>query len=260
MAVGTAPAPENELALGSATESTRGDDVELYDAMRHTPSCRYFRPDPVEDEVLHRVLDSARFASSGGNRQGWRVVVVRDPAVRRQVADLHRRQWDPYSQHAMEGIVGYQGDASGERMEHGTDRARRRLERTDEFARHLHEVPVLLVVYVELATLAVTDQHLGRVSIVGGGSVYPFVQNLLLACTGEGLGSALTTLLAAEQPAADELLGVPAGHGLACLVAVGWPDQARQYRRLTRRPVEAFTFVDRWGAPWRGAQDQPASG
>lgn len=224
--------------------------MELYEAMRHTPSCRYFHEDAVPDEVLHRVLDNARFASSGGNRQGWRVVVVRDPDRRAEVAALHRRQWDPYYVHALEGIVGYQGDASGERMEHGTERARRRLERTDEFARRLHLVPVLLVLYVELATLAVTDQHLGRVSIVGGGSIYPFVQNLLLACTGEGLGSALTTLLAAEQPAADELLGVPPGHALAALVAVGWPVEERQYRDLRRHPVHEFTSLDHWGNRW----------
>ena len=224
--------------------------MELYEAMRHTPSCRYFREDAVPDDVLHRVLDNARFASSGGNRQGWRVVVVRDPGRRADVAALHRRQWDPYYLHALEGIVGYQGDASGERMEHGTDRARGRLERTDEFARQLHRVPVLLVLYVELATLAVTDQHLDRVSIVGGGSIYPFVQNLLLACTGEGLGSALTTLLAAEQPAVDELLGVPPGHALAALVAVGWPVEERQYRTLRRHPVDAFTSLDHWGNPW----------
>jgi nitroreductase len=224
--------------------------VELYEAMRRTPSCRYFEATPVPDEVIHRILDNARFASSGGNRQGWRIVVVTDAEVRRRVAALHRRQWDAYLGAAREGTVGYQGDRSGHRMEHGTEASTNRLDRTDHFAEHLHEVPVLLVVYTMLDTLAITDRELDRPSVVGGGSIYTFVQNLLLACTAEGLGSALTTLLAAEQPEVDELLGAPDGAALAALVAVGWPVAGRQYTRLSRRPVEEFAFRDRFDRPW----------
>lgn len=227
-----------------------GGTRDLYEVMRHTPSCRYFESDPVPDAVLHRVFDHARFASSGGNRQGWRVVVVTDPTLRSAVADLHRRQWDLYVDHAREGVVGFQGDGSGKRMEHGTDYARRRLDRTDDFSSRLHQVPVLLVVYVELSTLAITDKHLDRPSVVGGGSVYTLVQNILLGCTAEGLGTALTTLLAAEQPEVDDLLGVAPGHALAALIAVGWPVHDKLYRRLTRNPVESFAFRDRWGEPF----------
>ena len=219
--------------------------------MRTTSSCRYFTDEPLDDEVLGRVLDTARFASSGGNRQGWRIVVATDPEVKHEIAMLHRRQWDPYYQKALDGVVGYQGDGSGTRMEHGTERARRRLERTDDFAQQLEQVPALLVCYVELATLAVTDANLGRVPIVGGGSLYTLVQNILLACTDEGLGSALTTLLAAEQPAVDRVLGVPPGYALGALIAVGWPDRGRLYTKLTRKPVDEIAFADRWGEPFR---------
>jgi nitroreductase len=223
--------------------------VDLYEAMRHTPSCRYFTHEPVAPEILHRILDNARFASSGGNRQGWRVVAVTDPELRAGIAELHRRQWEPYLEHAREGVVGYQGDGSGKRMESGTDYAVRRLDRTDDFSSRLQDVPVLLVFYAELATLAITDAELDRPSVVGGGSIYPFVQNVLLGCTAEGLGSALTTLLAAEQPGVDELLGTEPGMALAALVAVGWPVPDKQYRRLTRNPVEYFAFGNRWGQP-----------
>lgn len=224
--------------------------MELRDAMRHTPSCRYFTDDPVDPALVHAILDDARFASSGGNRQGWRVLVVTDPDRRRAVADLHRRQWEPYVTRAREGVVGYQGDGSGRRMESGTDYANRRLDRTDDFAGRLHQVPVLLVFYVELATLAVTDAELDRQSVVGGGSIYTFIQNVLLGCTAAGLGSSLTTLLAAEQPAVDELFEVPEGMALAALVAVGWPVADKQYRKLSRHPVEAFAFDDHWGRPF----------
>lgn len=224
--------------------------MELYEAMRHTPSCRYFTDEAVNPEILHRILDNARFASSGGNRQGWRVVVVTEPELRGRIAELHRRQWLPYIEHAREGVVGYQGDRSGKRMESGTTYATQRLDRTDDFSSRLHEVPVLLVFYAELATLAITDSALDRPSVVGGGSIYPFVHNVLLGCTAEGLGSALTTLLAAEQPAVDEQLGVEPGMALAALVAVGWPVSGKQYRHLTRNPVEQFAFDNRWGEPF----------
>lgn len=224
--------------------------MDLYTAMRTTPSCRYFTDQPVDDAIMHRVLDNARFASSGGNRQGWRTVVITDAEQRLRIADLHRNQWDPYYQHALEGTVGFQGDGSGDKMEHGTDYAVRRLKRTDDFAQALHEVPVLLCCYVELATLAVTDKELPRLSIVGGGSLYTFIHNVLLGCTNEGLGSSLTTLLAAEQPAVDKVLGAPDGYGLGALIAIGWPVPEKQYTKLTRKPVEEIAFRDQWGDPF----------
>jgi nitroreductase len=221
--------------------------VELYDAMRTTPSCRYFTNEPVEDATVHRILDHARFASSGGNRQGWRVVVVTDPAQRSRVADLHRKQWDPYYQHALEGTVGYQGGQSDSKMEHGTQFAINRLKRTDDFAQALDDVPVLMCCYVDLSTLAVTDKDLERQSIVGGGSLYTLIHNILLSCTNEGLGSSLTTLLCAEQAAVDELFGTPDGYALGALIAVGWPVADKQYTKLTRKPVEEIAFRDTWG-------------
>jgi nitroreductase len=232
------------------SQAERRIDMELYEAMRHTPSCRYFTDDPVDDAVIHRMLDNARFASSGGNRQGWRMVVVTDPDMKKAVADIHRSQWDPYYVHALEGVVGFQGDGSEAKMEHGTDRARKRLDRTNDFAQVVHEVPVLLLPYVEMATLAMTDQNLDRTSIVGGGSLYTFVQNLLLAATSEGLGSSLTTLVAAEQPAMDQLLGVPEGYALGALLAFGWPVVEKQYTKLGRKPVEEISFRDVWGTPF----------
>jgi len=119
-----------------------------------------------------------------------------------------------------------------------------------EFAERLHEVPVHLLVTVELSTLAVTDRDLGRQSIVGGGSVYPFVQNLLLGLRQEGLGAALTTLLIPAEPRVKELLGIPEEHALAALVAVGYPAGPLP-TRLRRKAVEEFTTRDRFdGEPF----------
>jgi nitroreductase len=222
--------------------------MELYEAMRTNPSCRYFTDDPVDDETLHRVFDNARFASSGGNRQGWRTVVLRDPDLRREVASLHLRRWNTYLEHARDGVVGFNDKGATSRMDSG-DRSQQRLDRTDDFAKSLAEVPALFVFCVELSTLAITDSGLDRPSIIGGGSIYPFVQNVLLACRNEGLGTALTTLLAADEPAVAELLGIPEGFAIAGLSPVGWPVVSKQYTKLTRNPVESFAFVDRWHNP-----------
>ena len=135
--------------------------MELYEAMRTTPSCRYFTDDPVDPSVLHRVFDHARFASSGGNRQGWRTIVVTDPELKERIAALHGRQWQAYLEHAREGVVGYQ-TASEHKLMRATDGAQRRLDRTDDFAQSLARVPALLVCCIELWTLAVTDRDLDR--------------------------------------------------------------------------------------------------
>ena len=124
----------------------------------------------------------------------------------------------------------------------------RMVRRADEYANRLEQVPVHLVVGVRLADLAVTDARLPRQSIVGGASVYPFVQNLLLALRDEGLGAALTTLLVPAEAEVRRLLGIPEDIALAAHVGVGhrsdpWP------RQLSRRPVTEFAFAERFGQP-----------
>lgn len=221
--------------------------------MRSNPSCRYFTDDPVDDKILHRIFDNARFASSGGNRQGWRTIVVTDPDLKQRLAELHLLQWNVYVEHAREGVVGYQ-TAEDERRMGSAPGAQQRLSRTDDFAQALAHVPALLVCCIELWTLAVTDRDLDRQSIVGGGSLYPFVQNVLLGCRNEGLGSALTTLLAAEEPRVRDLLELPEEVAIGALVAVGWPVADKQYTKLTRKPVEEVVFRNRYGVPFAAKQ------
>ena len=122
----------------------------------------------------------------------------------------------------------------------------RAVRRADEFAERLHEVPLHLVVCARLGDLAIVDAGLDRPSIVGGASVYPFVQNILLGLRAEGLGGALTTLLAPAEPEVKRLLAIPDDVVLAAYVLVGrraepWP------ARLARRPVEEFAFSERYG-------------
>ncbi len=217
------------------------DAVELYEAMRCAPTTRRFTSDPVLPEALRRALEAARFAPSGGNRQGWRVVAVRNAETRRALRDLYLPHWRAYLE-----LTG------GARMlaePDGFDPSRVRMVRlADEYAQRLEQVPVHLLVGVRLGDLAVTDAKLPRQSIVGGASVYPFVQNLLLGLRGEGLGAAMTTLLVPAEAEVKRLLEIPEDVALAAHIGVGhrvdpWP------QRLARRPVEEFAFAEVYGEP-----------
>ena len=217
---------------------------DLHEVMRCAPATRSFTDEPVAREALERALDSARFAPSGGNRQGWRVVVVTDRDTRRRLRELYEQPWDAY----MVKTGGRAALDAGE--ESGLTAGRLRMLRAaDEFARSFDQVPVHLVLLVALDSLAITDAELPRPSIVGGASIYPFVQNLLLGLRAEGLGAAFTTLLAPAEQAVAELLGIPEKIAFAGHISVGhradpWP------RKLRRNPVGEFTFGERFGEPW----------
>jgi nitroreductase len=207
--------------------------MDLIEAMTTTGTCRRFRPDDVPDDVLARAFAAARFAPQGGNLQPVRWVVVRDAGLRRALADLYLPLWEEYA-----GEVG-----SGERK---VGAAPRSVREADHFARHLAEVPLLLVACVKMRRLQATDDALGRLSVVGGASVYPMVQNLCLALRGEGVATALTTLLCRREPEVRELLAIPDDVGTACHVAAGYPDRPWP-TRLSRLPVEETVYVDRYG-------------
>jgi len=210
--------------------------MELTEAMRTAAAIRRFRPDPVPDDVLYRMLDSARFAPSGGNRQGWRVIVVRDQALRTRLKELYLRTWRPLYQ-AQLAQAGHP-DATGRRRP-GTDEG-------NHYAEHMDELPVHLVVIVESAALLTPFPALNQSPFAGGSSIYPFVQNLVLAIRSELLGTSLTMLLNNEEPEVKRLLDIPDGFALAAHLGVGWPAQPHP-TRLERRRVEDFTSVDRFG-------------
>lgn len=210
--------------------------MELQQVLETTGTCRRYRLDPVPLETLRRVLDATRFAPSGGNRQPVRFVAVRDAGLRRALHDLYWPRWESYS-------APYR--AAAEKAGVALPPV---LANADHFARRLHEVPVLIVVCFRLADVLPTDAGLGRISVVGGASVYPAVQNLLLKAREEGLGTALTTILCAGEPEVRALLAIPEEFGTAALVALGWPERPLP-KRLRRRPLEEIAFGDRFGAP-----------
>jgi nitroreductase len=216
--------------------------------VRTTAAIREFTDEPVPDEVLHRILDDARFAPSGGNRQGWRVIVVRDPGTRRRLRELYQVSWREYVAHVVEGKVPFAPGPDRRWHEPAVDLdAARDREAPNPFGDHLDRVPVLLVVAVDLTQLAIIDNGLDRQSIVGGGSIYPFVHNIMLAARDNDCGGVMTTAICREEEAVRDLLGIPDPWAVASLVALGRP--VKQPSRLTRKPVERITVVDRFDGP-----------
>ena len=208
----------------------------LQEVIETTGTCRFYRTDPVPDAVLARVLDAARFAPSGGNRQPVRFVVVRDPTQKRTLKEWYLPIWDTYLGRIAPGGI------------EASPRARL-LANANHFAQHLDAVPVLIIVCATLADLLATDRDLGRLSIVGGASVYPAVQNLLLKAREEGLGTALTTLLCIAEPRVKELLRVPDGVATAAMITVGYPAKGFP-KRLQRRPLAEIAYASEYGKPF----------
>jgi nitroreductase len=216
--------------------------------MRSTPAVREFTDDPLPDDVLARILDNARFAPSGGNRQGVRVVVVRDKDTRTALADLTLPVARRYAAQVANGESPW-----NPLQPSGVDRAT--IEATEvppQMSAPLREAPVVLVICLDLAVAAATDQDLDRIAVVQGASVYPFVWNVLLAARNEGYGGVLTTMAVAEEPRVKELLGVPDTYAIAAIVPLGKP--VRQVTKLRRRPVPEFATRERFdGAPFTGS-------
>jgi nitroreductase len=222
--------------------------VELYDAMRTTPATRTFTEEPVDDAVLYRMLDNARFAPNGGNRQGWKVIILKDPAIRTRIRELYQLGWREYTEHGRQGLVPFAPKDNGRWTGPAIDlAAAREIPAPNEFGDNLEHVPALLLILAELGALATVDNGLDRQSIIGGGSIYPFCHNLLLAARNEGLGGVLTSVLAREEPAVLEMLGIPVGFGIAGLMALGHP--VKVITKLRRSPVEDFTVLDRFDGP-----------
>ena len=221
--------------------------MELYDVMRTTFAARDFTADPLPDATLFKILQAARFAPSGGNRQGWSVVVVRDQTTRQALAALTAPAAKRYMAQAQNGENPW-NTIDPPRVDAAT------IERTPAPVR-LTEPPlkaaVVLVVCVDLKVVASTDQELDRVGVISGASIYPFAWNILLAARHEGFGGTITTLAVAQEPKIRQLLGIPGHVAVAAIMPLGRP--VRQLTKLKRKDVPEFARLERWdGRPFSG--------
>jgi nitroreductase len=218
--------------------------VELYEVMRTTSAVRQFTNDPLPDEILYTILDNARFAPSGGNRQGTRIVIIRDRGTRQALVDLTIPGARKYVAQRRAGENPW-NTINPSRV---SDDQIAATEVPESFTAPLLESAVVLVVCVDLRMVAALDKELDRVGIVGGASVYPLVWNILLAARNEGFGGTITTMAVAEEPRMRQLLGIPDTYAVACVVPLGKP--AHQPRKLSRLEVAELTRLEHWrGGP-----------
>jgi nitroreductase len=211
--------------------------MDLISALRTTGAARRFAGEAVDRSTIAALLDDARFAPSGGNRQPWRVAVVEDPLLRRQLAALMRPVWDEYLAAAATGETPFNPVAFEPPASVAAGQPNELLDR-------IEDIPVVLAVAADLRRIALMDGQLERPPITGGASVYPFCWSVLLSARARGLGGVMTTFLSRVEPAAAAFLGLPADHALAATIFVGRPEH--QPTRLRRASVATFATVDRF--------------
>ena len=210
------------------------EDLGLFEALYSTRALRRFKPDPVDDELLFQVIDAAIRAPAGSNMQVWHFLIVRDEEKRRRIGEAYWKTWTSYGKQYIDDPA-------------EIDRLPKQMQlvvrSTDHLARNIAEVPV----------------HLFICGPDGAaGTVYPAVQNALLACRGLGLGSVMTAFHRGHMDRLGPLLGLPEGQTAHALLPIGWP--ADRIGPVSRRPVHKVTSIDRWGERWQYAVEQPEEG
>ena len=228
------------------------NEIGLFEAIYSARAMRRLKPDPVPDELMTRVLDAATRAPSGGNAQNWIFIVVRDEAQRHRLGAVYRKASDEVAEiYAARGRPAHLTDAQYQRLMSGGS----------YLWDHIGDAPVLLVPCLRKrdmpplealpdAVAARYDAHLVHQERIRGSSIYPAVQNIILACRGLGLGTLITTNHILYEDEVRAILGLPDDVYTFALMPVGYP--LGKYGPLARRPVSEVAFADRWGTSWPG--------
>ncbi len=241
------PVPSVEVPAPHLDSAAMPLPIDLFEAISTTRAVRKLRPDPVSDDQINRALKLASFAPSGGNRQPWQVIVVRDADKKAKMGELYAPLWDQYAAVGRKALEGLPEEKAGPTL--------RALDAGDHLSKNFAQIPVVCVFVFNPALLHITDQGYDRPSVVGGGSIYPAVQNFLLGCRAEGLGCTLTTLLCEKEKEIRDLLGFPEEWGTAAFVPVGYP-VGRGHGPLSRRDVSNLAHLDVFGA--RPMEEDPS--
>ena len=212
--------------------------MELNDVMQTTFAAREFTDDPLPDDILFEILDIARFAPSGGNRQGNRVIIVRDQETKIALSDLARPAAKRYTAQIKAGESPWQSVYPTKVTEAEIEATEPSHHLTQSFIR----AQVVLVFVVDLGKVASMDQFLDRVGVISGASIYPFVWNTLMAARQAGFGGTITTLAAAQEPKVQKLLNIPGEFAVAAVVPMGKP--IKQLSKLRRNAVEEIATLE----------------
>jgi nitroreductase len=227
-------------------------EISLFEAMYSARALRRLKPDPVPEEMLTRILDAAIRAPSAGNAQSWSFVVVRDARQRARLGAIYRKASDIAS--AMY--------ANRERPAHMNDQQYRRFMSSGSYLwDHMGEAPVLLVPCMTHPRLpacnslpseiqARYDEEIAYAERIRGASIYPAVQNIILACRAFGLATLITTNHIRYEDEVKAVLDIPGDVDTCALMPIGYPEA--RFGPLSRRPVVEVTYADRWSNPWPG--------
>jgi nitroreductase len=213
--------------------------------MQTTPATRAFTDEEVSDETLYDILDQARFAPNGGNRQAWRVIIVRDPETKARIGKLYDLGFREYAGFHRAGLVPFVAANDGKPPQIDLDEART-VPLPNEPS-HIGTAPVLVVILLDTMAVSSVDSGLGRVPVTTGGSAFPFAHNILLAARDIGLGGHVTSVLSRQEPALRELLHIPDHFILATMIPLGRP--VTEITKLRRTPVADFTTLGAFDGP-----------
>lgn len=214
--------------------------MDTYEVMRSTFACRKFTGDPVPQPVLHRILEHARFAPSGGNRQGWRVIQVNRAEEKQAIADLSL----PCATRYLLQLEAGEKPMNTVHPSSVSDADVAAAAPPLWLVEHIRYAPTLLVVTVDLGEVAAMDRDLERAGLVSGGSIYPLAWNILLGARNEGYGGTITTWGIAREPELQSLLKIPADWAIAAIMPLGKP--LKQLTHLRRKPVAEILAQDHW--------------
>ena len=207
---------------------------DVFDIIHTTRAMRRLKPDPVPDDLVRKILEAGVCAANGGNYQRWRFMVVKDPAVKKSVQIWYKKAFDE--------VVGPRYANSPPPPGITADKYARQHHAVEYLTEHFHEAPVWIV--------ACLDEGKNTPTRTSGASIYPAVQNMLLAARALGLGSTLTTrhLLYAKE--AEAALGLPDGVHSYAILPIGWP--MGKFGPVGRTKLEDVVFNETWGTPYPG--------
>jgi nitroreductase len=204
-------------------------EFDLFEIMRTTRSMRRLKTDPVPSALLRQILEAGTLAASGGNMQSWRFLVVRDPTIKEAAGAWYRKAWHE---------VVAPRYRSSEPAPHMTPEGfSRMLSAAEHLADHIHEAPVWIV-----PCLAGPRQP------GSGASIFPAVQNMLLAARALGLGATLTTLYLINEREAEATMGIPDSHHSYAILPIGYP--LGKFGPVRRAPLAEVVYDDKWGQRW----------
>ena len=209
------------------------ETTDIFEVMSTMRAMRRLKPDPVPDELINKILQAAQWAPSGGNTQRWRFLVIKDPTIKQQVQVYYKRAFDE--------VVGPRYATSPAPPGSDPARYKRQSAAVEYLTDHYHEAPVWIVACLE------DGENPGRTA---GSSIYPAVQNMLLATRALGLGTTLTTRHTGYGKEVDAIFGLPSGVHSYAILPIGWP--MGRFGRLGRGPLTDVVYQDLWGKPYQG--------